>query len=130
MHLAAGELLIGRAWRWDAEQIAKDIDIDRRTKLAEGEEDPSPSISVFAIPHDGGDVVDTVQRLKAHVQQYRRSRWLALVTQSELSQQGFRLVLNEPPPKHYDLVLGHLTTEAAIVELEQAFNVRERMRLT
>lgn len=129
MNLADGELLVGRAWRWDAETIEKDIDIDRRDKISDGESDPPAAISVFAVPHDGGEISKTVERLKTTITQHRRARWLSLVTERELSDQGFTLVLAEPPPDHHDLVLGQVASQGAIVSLENVFNERERVRL-
>ena len=129
MILAPGELLVGRGWRWDADKIEADIEIDRREKVAQGAADPEPSVSVFAVPHDGGEFSDTLERLKATFLRSRRARWLAVVTQSELAKPGFRLELSEPPPDHHDLILGKVTDDGSIVCLERVFNARERVKL-
>ncbi|WP_248240283.1 hypothetical protein [Microbacterium kunmingense] len=130
MELAAGELLVGRAWRWTKEQIEKDVEIDRRSRLAEGDTDPPASISVFAVTHDGGDVERTLHELKNSIRKSRNARWLAVVTEKELSNAGFRLVRSEPPPDHHDLILGRQASDAAMVRLEQIFETRTRERLS
>ncbi|WP_156138656.1 hypothetical protein [Microbacterium mangrovi] len=129
MNLGPGELLVGRAWRWDREQIATDIDVDRRVKLADGEVDPDPAISVFAVRHDGGEIGDTLDRLRSSVKAVRNAKWLAVVTEGELEAKGFKLELSEPPPDHHDLILGRPAGEATIVSLETVFGTRERVRL-
>lgn len=130
MNVPRGQLLVGRAWRWTAEQIEKDIEIDRRQKIAEGAIDPEPSISVFAVRHDCEETDATMSRLVSSVKRFRNAKWLAVVTEEELVNSGYTLVLSEPPPDHHDLILGRLNLDKAILDLESIFNVRERVKLS
>jgi len=129
MQLAAGDLLVARAWRWDADQIAADIEVDRRMKTAEGAEDPPASISVFARAHEGDDPDRTLDELRELIRRHRNARWIAVVSESEIREKGFELVLSEPPPGHHDLVLGRVAAEVDILALEAVFDARERVRL-
>lgn len=130
MDVPRGQLLIGRAWRWSAEQIEADIEIDRRDKISEGHEDPEPSISVFAVLHDQDDTSASMDQLKTSIKRCRNARYIAVVTEEELSESGFSLVKTEPPPDHHDLVLDRGNLQDAILKLESVFNARERVKLS
>lgn len=107
-----------------------DIEVDRRQKIADGVPDPEPSISVFAVLHDDEETDATLSRLIASVKRFRNARWMAVVTEEELTQGGYQLELTEPPPDHHDLIFGRVNLDSAIVDLETLFNVRERVRLS
>lgn len=129
MHLEPGVKVVGRAWRWDPDQIRADIEIDRRIKIADGESDPEPSISAFALEHPSGDAQDTTDNLLEGIRNHRNAKWVSVVTSSELLSAGFQIELSEPPPNHHDVVLPRDGLEEAIVRLSSVFDSRPRMRL-
>lgn len=120
---------MGRAWRWDRETLT----IDAQKDMREREALDLPlvhSVSVFALrPAPGESFDETVERLGKHILQYRRSKWLAVTTAADLERKGFAIEINEPPPDHYDVILGELLTDTAIVALEDLFNARDRRKL-
>jgi len=129
VHLEDGDLLVGRAWRWSAEQIRIDIALDRADKLARGVANPAPAISVFAVRHPEGEAEVTEATLKGSVRESRNAKWLSVVGERELTEHGFDLVRSEPPQNHHDLVLPDGASDHTIELLESIFNTRERVRL-
>ncbi len=109
IQLCWGEKLVIRLWSWDEERLLKDASdgFVIETSLHDGIQPEYYSISVFALTYTQGETIaDLVDRLTAHAAEYRRFKWYCLVTESELTDAGFQLILNEPPDDHYDIPLG------------------------
>ena len=107
MDVEMGDLLVARLWQWDAERLRKDAERDHTDRLAAGEADPDYSISVFAKRRNEGQPVEAlIQDLCQHIGEYRSAWWVTFTTDRRLRGEGFLLRLSEPPPDHYDVVLG------------------------
>jgi hypothetical protein len=106
--LQRGEKLVIRLWSWDKSRLKADAEGGYEIDTVENGEPPLYfSISVFALSFaDGETVDDLVDRLTRHAAEHRRFKWYCLVTESELTGEGFELILNEPPDDHYDVSLG------------------------
>ncbi len=113
--LQRGEKLVIRVWSWDKSRLVTDAKSGYEIDTVQNGEPPTYySISVFALPLTEGETVDDlVDRLIVHAAEHRRFKWYCLVTESELANDHFELILNEPPDDHYDITLG---TDALDVE--------------
>lgn len=74
------------------------------------------SISVFALARGENESVDDlVDRLRLHAADHRKFKWYCLVTETELKQADFELILNEPPDDHYDIPVGSDAIDPTLV---------------
>jgi hypothetical protein len=65
------------------------------------------SVSTFALARTTGETIDElIDRLTLHAAHERRFKWYCLVTEPELDEAGFELILNKPPEDHYDIPVG------------------------
>lgn len=106
--LERGEKLIIRLWSWDEARIMKDAQAGHEIDTVEAGRPPDYySVSVFALALDDGESVDDlVDRLRLHAADNRKFKWYCLVTETELNEANFELILNEPPDDHYDIPVG------------------------
>lgn len=107
--LEIGEKLVIRVWSWDAARILRDARDGYEIDSAENGQPPAYySISVFALALAEDETIDAlVDRLTLHAAEHRRFKWYCLVTESELYDGDFELILNEPPDDHYDIPVGY-----------------------
>jgi len=124
-----GDLIVARLWRWDVERLRLDAETDYRERVRLGQRDPYYSISAWALrlPSEG-DVEATVEALFVHIRNFRTARWAAVTTDRRLRSKGFDISISEPPPKHYDVVLGRDLAAADFDGLEAVFNEDDRRR--
>jgi hypothetical protein len=126
------EKLVIRVWSWDESRLIADAKGGYEIDTVEnGEPPPYYSISVFALPFTDGETVDElVHRLTLHAAEHRRFKWYCLVTESELTDEGFELILSEPPADHYDVPLGadaldaHRASKLAMLFGEEKIRMR------
>jgi hypothetical protein len=122
-----GDLLIARVWRWDAPRLLLDAERDHAVQVSEGAVNPDYSISVFGRTHAPADnVEDAMRDLCGRIN--RKAAWVAFTTGSALRDKGFTLRLSEPPPSHYDVVLGSDLAQADVAGLEALFVEHDRRR--
>lgn len=130
MQVAEGDQIVARLWQWSPERLVRDAELDHREQTLEGLPDPDFSVSVFATdPLPAGDATEQKVQLAEHVRQYRKSRWIAFTSKFRLEEMGFAVRLNEPPPKHHDVVLGTVLGIQRVEELSAVFNENDRERL-
>jgi hypothetical protein len=130
MDVETGDLLVARLWRWDADRLRQDAERDHRERLAAGEAEPDYSVSVFAKPKIGGQAVeDLMHELCEHILQVPRSaNWVTFSTGTRLLKAGFPLRLSEPPPHHYDVVLGTDLELADVKGLAEVLGEQDKRR--
>jgi len=127
VHVEPGDLLVARVWRWDAERLRLDAERDHAVDLAAGIQNPEYSISVFARRHQAGEDIEAAMRdLCQRIN--RRAQWVAFTTDRILRGKGFELRRNEPPPDHYDVLLGSDLARADVAGLEAVFSEHPRRR--
>jgi len=87
--------------------LLKDAEDDFYIKSGHGQPPPYYSISTFALARAEGETADDlVDRLRLCAAEHRRFKWYCLVTELELTDAGFQLILSEPPDNHHDVPLG------------------------
>ena len=129
VEVEAGGMLVARLWRWDEERLRKDAERDHRERLVSEEVDPDYSISVWAMPKPEKKAVDDLmQELCQHIQAYRSAAWVTFTTRQRLHENGFSLRLSEPPPRHFDVVLGNDLESADFKGLEAILGEEPRRR--
>jgi hypothetical protein len=129
VEVTGGELIIARLWRWDAERLQMDADRDHAEQLAAGEVDPDYSISVFGLQVDEGMTAEEAMRaLCERIVPHRSANWVTFTTEQRLSEEGFKIRLREPPPAHYDVILGTDLDVADVARLAGIFNEHQRRR--
>ena len=131
IRLQDGEKLVIRVWRWDADRLVKDAEDDYEIESAlNGVPPPYFSVSVFALARSDGETQDElVDRLRLHAAEHRSFKWYCLVTESELSDQHFELILHEPPDDHYDIALGRESLDRDRVEQLAVLFGDEKIRM-
>lgn len=105
--IADGDLLVVRMWRWDADKLIEDAERSRREAVSDRLVDCN--VSVYAMVKRPAESVEGLaQRLCRYLIDERgpRARRVAFTTGQRLQTRGFHLRLAEPPPHHYDLILG------------------------
>jgi hypothetical protein len=131
-----GELLIVRSNPFGADALSNDAagDFAERSKIAAetgGDPPQDYQISVFARRREEGQTSEALYtELVAHALQYLRgARKVAVVMESELNAALFYLESGDPPPDHYNVVLG--TDRAALrsQELAEVFLLHGRIKV-
>jgi hypothetical protein len=129
MEVADGDLLVARLWRWDAERLAKDAEVDYAEQVAEGVSNPDYSVSTWAmVKVEDVATEDLMQELCAHVRQYRDARWVTFTTQQRLEASGFKLRQSGPYDRHFDVVIGTELDLEAVERLAEVFGAEQRRR--
>lgn len=129
--LAAGELLVLRQWRWDAEKLQENAELgyDHDQRVS-GAAPPYYSVSVFAMAREADEEVPhLIDRLVNHVRSVRKAAHMMLITESELQTAGFSLIKNEPPAHHYDIPIGTDRQELRVEDLAQTLGLDEKIRM-
>lgn len=131
MEIEQGDRLVARVWRWDAERLRKDAEADHAQQVALNYAEPDYSVSVFASPvvHEPGQVEEIALRLERNLLEHRSFRYITFTTMSRLTASGFEVRLNEPPPDHYDVVLGTELNEDALTKLSAIFDENEKRKV-
>ena len=130
LHVENGDLLVARLWRWDEERLREDAERERREQLASGVAFPDCCVSVWGMIKTPDCPLDAlVSRLCEHMFTYRTAKWVAFTTDRRLKSSRFELRLREPPPCHYDLVLGTDFEAADYAGLAALFDEYGRRKL-
>ena len=125
-----GDQVVIRAWQWDEARLRQDAELDFAEQQSMGIENADYSISVFMSEACNGEAVDELkkqplERLTAE----RRVRRATYTTRRRLEEAGFTTRLNEPPPGHYDVVLGTDLSTSDVAGLASVFGQEPRERV-
>lgn len=102
---------------------------DMQEALADDPEAAPPyyAVSTFgAVKEPGVDVETLMMELAASIP--RRSNWIVFAGHRELEAEGFPVRQTEPPPGHYDAILGDALRNEDIARLHAVFDRYERRR--
>ena len=118
LDVATGDLLLVRFSPMNVEKLLQQAK-DQADYCESLGEERVYSISTFGLVKSDDDVIeDLVARICKEAPCRGRTIWL--VTASTLREEGYDAHLSEPPPHHYDVILGkelHLTDVERVVEL-------------
>ncbi|MEV5747159.1 hypothetical protein AB0L00_05020 [Actinoallomurus sp. NPDC052308] len=119
LEVEAGELLLVRFSPMNVPKLVEDAEDSADELVARGEK-PIYSISTFGlVKTPDASVEDLIVRICAEAPCGGKTIWLT--TGSALTEAGFEPRLSEPPPHHYDVVLGERLLVSDVERLVKSF---------
>jgi hypothetical protein len=130
VEVVTGDLLVARLAPWSPDGLEKAADRQFREEQNDGVAQPMYSVSVFVTPVEPGrDLTETMIGLCGHIRQIPlNAKWVTFTTGRKLADQNFTLRLSEPPPKHYDVLIGPSLDAARVSSLSAVLSEYPRRR--
>lgn len=107
--LDEGDQLIARGYSWRVPKLQTDAMASYLDDVSQGRPEPKCTVSVFGTQPQGPGVDMDAERRRVESAvraAVPNSKKLSFITRRALEEANFSVVLNEPPPGHYDLDLG------------------------